>query len=383
MTEKKNQHYVPQFYLRHFSKAGNCIGLYNLKSSKIVAQASISGQASKNFFYGKDLIIENQLMKIEAITSRILNNILKQRRLPNRIEDDYRTLCLFMMIQESRTTQSVAKLNEMAEKLGKAILKRIVRDPAMLSYLPNLQISVTDPFILLLKQAIGTEPIIRDLKLKVIQNMSRVPFITSDHPVVFQNQFYDNVLDNRCRGLASEGLQILLPISSEYMLILYDNVVYKLGSIATNFIQVRSECEIEALNGHQWIGAMENVYFPEGADGALLVKSAEKFIALRKSDRVDLTITPMDENEFRARELIEISNGSSHIARLNICQPRIEKAAVSDGQFPLRNGEWVANVVEWERELKEGRLSFDEFWLLTAKTPTAGVGGRRRSKIIP
>lgn len=371
MADKKNQHYVPQFYLRYFSKAGACIGLYNLKSSKIIAQVSIDGQASKNYFYGKDLFLENRLMEMEGQAGSIFASILKRRHLPHRNSEDYRTLCLFMMIQDSRTTESVAKLNEMANKLGKAMLSRSIKDPELLTHLPDLQISMASPFSMLFKQAIGMEPIMRDLKLKVLHNVSTIPFITSDHPIVFQNQFHNDVSDNRCRGLASEGLQILLPLSPEYMLMFYDDSVYDAGSKATNFIRVPSEEQIEALNGHQWIGAMENVFFPEGADTTRLMKNAAKFISMRKHDHVDLTITPLEENEFRWKELFQISSSINHVAHVSMCRPRIKKAEVSEGSFPLRQDDWVKSVRLWERALMDGQLSFDDFWQLTAKVPTA------------
>lgn len=370
MAEKKNQHYVPKFYLRHFSKSGSCISVYNFKSSKVIAQASIDGQASKKYFYGRDLFLENRLGELEGQVGSIFADILKRRRLPLRTDDKFRTLCLFMMIQDSRTTASVSKLNEMANKLGKEMLRRSIKDPELLAHLPDLQISMSYPFSMLFKQSIGMEPIMRDLKLKIIHNVSSVPFIASDHPVVFQNQFYDNISDNRCRGLASAGLQILLPISPQYMLMFYDDVVYDVGSIATNFVRVPSEEQIEALNGHQWIGAMGNVFFPEGADTDRLLKMAQKYIPLRKQERVDLTITSLNDDESQQKEVIKISSSISHVARLSICRPRIKKTTISDGYFPLRNDFWVASVRQWERALMTGQISFDEFWLLTTKVPT-------------
>jgi hypothetical protein len=372
VAEKKSQHYVPQFYLRNFSIGEKCIGLFNLRSSKIVPQAGIKDQACGDYFYGRDLFLENRLMKLEGEVSRIFRNIKERRLLPARGSHDQRTLCLYVMFQDSRTTASLAKQNEMTEKLGKAMLSRSIKDPELLKHLPDLKIEVNHPFVTLFKQAITLEPIIRDLKLKVLHNVSRVPFVTSDHPIVMQNQFYPNFSDNRSRGLASEGLQILLPISAHYMLMFYDGSVYEAGSIASNFIRIPSDEQIGLLNGHQWIDAVQNVFFPEGADMANIERQASRYVPMRRTARVDFKITPLEQVGSRRSELFEISENSSHIAPLIACKHRTMPTSISDKtQFPLRQPEWIKQVINLRKLLEGGNLSFDEFWLGTENVPTS------------
>jgi Protein of unknown function (DUF4238) len=376
MPANKSQHYVPQFYLRNFSKGDKCIGLYNLRSSKTVEQASIRDQACKDYFYGKDLYLEKRLMDMEGLASRIIRGIINARCLPDRKGDDFRTLCIFVMMQENRTVESVALLNEMFEKVGKAMLSRSIKDPELLKHLPALKIEVNHPFSILLKQAITTEPLIRDLKLKVLHNVSTTPFITSDHPVVMQNQFHANLTDNRSRGLVSEGLQIFLPISPHHALMFYDDVVYAAGSVASNFIRIPSDEQIELLNGHQWIGATSNVYFPEGADMARLARGAATYVPMRRHTRVDVTTTPLEQNGTQRKELLQVSSGANYLARLAACKPRMKSVAVSmQEQFPLRHPEWVRKVRTWEQALAGGHLSFADFW---SKTASVSVGRRRR-----
>ncbi|MDL2227229.1 DUF4238 domain-containing protein, partial [Deltaproteobacteria bacterium OttesenSCG-928-M10] len=68
MTAYKNQHYIPQFYLKNFASddLGKAINLYNLKSKKHIRNVPIRHQASRDYFYGKDLKIENFLAKLET-----------------------------------------------------------------------------------------------------------------------------------------------------------------------------------------------------------------------------------------------------------------------------------------------------------------------------
>lgn len=59
---KKNQHFIPQFYLRNFSyySNGKEIGIYVPTINFFKNDVAIKHQGSKNFFYGKDEIIEDE-----------------------------------------------------------------------------------------------------------------------------------------------------------------------------------------------------------------------------------------------------------------------------------------------------------------------------------
>ncbi|HEX2983013.1 MAG TPA: DUF4238 domain-containing protein, partial [Ignavibacteriales bacterium] len=63
MAERKNQHFVPQFYLRNFSENKKSLCDYNLSNNKYIKNASIKDMASQNYFYGKDENIEKLLSK--------------------------------------------------------------------------------------------------------------------------------------------------------------------------------------------------------------------------------------------------------------------------------------------------------------------------------
>ena len=65
-SDKKNQHFVPKFYLRNFSfqNNGNELGIFNTKTEFYFKNAPIKAQGSKTFFYGHDGIIEERLSKL-------------------------------------------------------------------------------------------------------------------------------------------------------------------------------------------------------------------------------------------------------------------------------------------------------------------------------
>ncbi len=65
MAERLNQHYVPQFYFRHFAKNPRTIGTLLLRDGRLIANASIKGQCSKKNFYGSKEL-EDDFSQIEA-----------------------------------------------------------------------------------------------------------------------------------------------------------------------------------------------------------------------------------------------------------------------------------------------------------------------------
>jgi len=76
----KNQHYIPRFLMRNFSEDENkeYITTYLLNEKRIVPNASIKNQASKDYIYGKDQTIENIFQNIEDATAITFSKIIKK-----------------------------------------------------------------------------------------------------------------------------------------------------------------------------------------------------------------------------------------------------------------------------------------------------------------
>ena len=76
MKDNQNQHYVPQYYLKNFSKDGH-IHVYDLKDKKPFTN-SISNVAFKKHFYNVDTnffnkIIENEAFEEEDFIDKLIN----------------------------------------------------------------------------------------------------------------------------------------------------------------------------------------------------------------------------------------------------------------------------------------------------------------------
>jgi Protein of unknown function (DUF4238) len=92
MPQNKSHHFVPQFLLRFFSTDGSSVGLYNLRSGKIVTGASLKHQACRDWFYGRDGKVEHALGEIEGGSSTVLRRMIETGRPPKRYSDDHRVL---------------------------------------------------------------------------------------------------------------------------------------------------------------------------------------------------------------------------------------------------------------------------------------------------
>lgn len=75
MHSKKNQHYVPQFYLRHFSPDDRSIGMHHIASGRTHTTVSVKDKCSKDWLYGKG-VTEEALGGAEGIMAQILRELM-------------------------------------------------------------------------------------------------------------------------------------------------------------------------------------------------------------------------------------------------------------------------------------------------------------------
>ncbi|MBD1844312.1 DUF4238 domain-containing protein [Cyanobacteria bacterium FACHB-63] len=263
MADKKKQHYIPRFYLKNFSlnNSERAIRIFNLASSKFIPSGNLKDQAYKNYFYGRDLKLENALGILEGISAKVIRDIVAQNSVPAKGSQDYSTLLLFIISLSYRTPYRVEQLNELADKFAKAALSK---ESSAQPLLNDCRFVMSDPIQVAIRNATLYLPLALDLGLKVAINKTQEFFITSDHPVVLYNQF----LEPRKKygsntGLACKGLEIFLPISPRHLLILFDRDVYGVGNRNDVVIDVTNGADVKALNLLQCISANENLYFNE------------------------------------------------------------------------------------------------------------------------
>src|ERR1700676_408543 len=117
MPSNKKQHYVPRFYLRRFSSDGTSINLYNIPSNRRILRANLKNQACRDYFYGKELVVEHAIAGLEAEAASVLRKIDEYELLPPPFSPDHVTLVHHLVMQQARTEYEAEALNEINDAM--------------------------------------------------------------------------------------------------------------------------------------------------------------------------------------------------------------------------------------------------------------------------
>lgn len=260
MPEKKRQHYVPKFLLKSFSidEQDKQINIYNITQEAIISSASLKEQAAENYFYGKDGLIENSFEKVETESAKIFKDIISGK-LPLFNTPEHSAIIFFTLSLGARTLYKAEQQVEIINKLMKSIGSM---DPELKDHVNKFEIKIDNPTALSLKAVATSLPLATDLKYKLLLNKTEIPFLISDNPVVYYNNFLENKKKIGSNiGTAVKGLQIFLPISPFHQMIFYDSEVYKIGSGKRIIIEIQKDDDIMSLNGLQYLNANINLFF--------------------------------------------------------------------------------------------------------------------------
>lgn len=272
MTDKKNQHYIPKFYLRNFSYLKNKkqIGVFNIDNRLLVQRAKLKTQGSKNFFYGYDGIIEDNLANIEGSLSKAINEIIETRLIPKRNSERHLELLSFVTLTDLRNPIKVQGFKNQMTEMKQNLLKL---DPQVDvdKFVPNP--THEEIIKLLLSNSFEMINYISDLEYKLLINKSDKPFISSDFPIVKYNQFLEKANWKLSKsGYGTVGLQIFIPLNSELILVFFDPGIYKVGCKKKKYLELNNHSDIDAINTLQFINCFETVYFDEKATDSYIRK---------------------------------------------------------------------------------------------------------------
>ncbi|MBO1361046.1 MULTISPECIES: DUF4238 domain-containing protein [Acetobacteraceae] len=366
MPLNKSHHFVPQFLLRFFSVDGSSVGLYNLRSGRIVTGASLKHQACRDWFYGRDGKSEHALGQIEGGASSVLRRMIATGRPPKRYSADHRVLATFLLIQSARTAQAAVAANEMANKVGKLMLRNTLTDPELLAALDDLTIELTEPAAEALRPAALETPVILDLKIKLLHNVSSTPFVLGDHPAVKHNGLYSGA-EISVLGLANLGLQFVMPISPDYAVVFYDEKTYSLGSPASNVVKLPSASIVTALNEFQWANALDNIYFRPSDDPPRWTPDRDRLAELRRNEQVSVCEDEVQLEGTRRAKVISVqAQRPSRALKMPLFRNRMSPPPlVNVGTLPLRDPDWALHVHRMTAALNAGLIPPEEFHVRT------------------
>src|SRR5690606_17532681 len=226
-TVKKNQHYLPKFYLRYFSKCENEkeIGVYNINNKKTIRYAPIKSQASKPFYYGRDGVLEDWLSKVEGDFASIIKKLRLTMKPPKRFTNEHLTLLLFVSCTLARNPMTIEKGLEMMNNVMSTLFSS---KEAECYDIPHTD--TEDMMRIIMGHISQLTDNILDLEIKLLVNKTDVPFIASDNPIVLYNSYLEKKKWPFSKvGFSVRGLQIFIPISPDLTLTLFDSAIYKIG----------------------------------------------------------------------------------------------------------------------------------------------------------
>lgn len=268
-TAKKNQHYVPQFYLRNFSYDGNKkeIGVFNIPNSIYVKRSPIKTQASKDFFYGKDGSIENKLSIREGKYAVAVQNVIEKKDFPKFPHQDFADLIEFVLISKLRNPIFIEGIKEAQEFINEGY-KNL---PSRLNQERHKEVIES-----LFSHASISGATCADLDFKILTNSTNIPFFVSDNPIICYNQF----LESRNwkfgkTAIGCTGLQIFIPLNPKLCLFLFDSYIYNVGN-RLNQLTVRSSADIDQINMLQFLNCTSNVFFNNHIKKEYLIRMSKK-----------------------------------------------------------------------------------------------------------
>jgi hypothetical protein len=238
-----NQHFVPQFYFKLFTSGDRRIHLLHKKSERILLNASIKGQCARHRFYGP-AEIEALFSPLESQHSAVLRHIrdLAWSPSPPPLESEHLArLWEALVFQRART-----------------VLEGEKTTPANEEHQGAVALSITT--------ALESVLLISDLDVHVLRNLTDLPFVFGDAPVVFCNTYYRNVTHRGVLGYQTPGLQIFYPIDSRTLLMLLDDEVYGGRCREPFIVDLDQRCDVSQLNALQLHHSLDAIYFADARD---------------------------------------------------------------------------------------------------------------------
>jgi hypothetical protein len=149
--------------------------------------------------------------------------------------------------------------------------------------------------------------IVDDLKVCIARNRTDRPFVTSDDPAVLTNRLHIQRRQKvqRSFGVRTAGAIFFLPLSPNLCAIVYDSAVYH-TSQAAGWIDVRRESDVDAINEHQILNCVANLYYRNWDLRDDLMQQVVARRHLRPTQRHTVTHAALDgETEWGSRYLVK------------------------------------------------------------------------------
>jgi hypothetical protein len=276
MSDRVNQHFVPQFYFKQFSRGAGFIHLLLQAADRIILNASVKGQCARRKFYGPQEL-EDAFSKLEerhAEALRALLSIAWSQNPPQMTPEILAWLWEAVLFQRGRTALEIEKRWPAMEAQGLELFKQYLahapgvedRDQ-LIQQIEKGNVRINQPpqvtALLSVEAALESVLLISDMDIHVLRNHTDYPFVFSDAPVVFYNTYLRDVTNRGVLGLQTPGLQIFMPLDSRTLLMLSDGAVYSGPYKSATVYDVLNRSDVSQLNALQLHHSLNAVYFAD------------------------------------------------------------------------------------------------------------------------
>ena len=296
------QHYVPQFLLRNFqiqNQKGKEKSIYVFdKSTEKEYQSPIKSTATERLYYevkteNENFSIESKLEIFESKTNPIIQKIIQNKSIKCLTNNEKMTLTKFISLQHLRVPANRNRFTEFTdffetelnlfETFGKM---RPTQEEEKINHCEFIleTISELSPYIY--------------NKDWLLCESKEENYIIGDNPIVLHNTFEDS---HRGLGLRSPGVEIYMPISPRYCILLVCNTVRKKINSLISDPKVRSSGEMEAKRLQEFADQLrKNKTITQSKDNVIFsnflqTTHAERFEPYRVCRRVNILRDYSDE----------------------------------------------------------------------------------------
>lgn len=288
MATNKNQHFVPRCHLRPFTlnEGDTAINVFNLDRERFFPNAPVKNQCSGDYFYGRDERLESAIHLVEGAYGAVLREL---RSKPRSLDERQKAvLRRFWLLQYLRTEAASRRSVELAIDFD-----AVAGTEAM-----SFNFDIKNAVQLAMRSYAHMMSAIDDLKVCLIRNRTKIPFVTSDDPAILTNRWYleDGRIRGRSFGLQSSGLLALLPLTPRLFFVAYDGDVYSIPH-ERGFTEIRRDDDVRSFNQHQILNCFANLYLHDLVHADELVSQVDAVVSLRPKSRHAVHIAVKDKTE--------------------------------------------------------------------------------------
>jgi len=239
---------------------------------------------------------------VEVYLAKSINTIISNCKLPEKQSEDYLSLLSFVAITDLRSPVSLNAMNQMYNSMEASINEL---DPSFLEKRPFPKRNNEEIIEGLLSMTSSVIDIISDLKIKLLINETKTPFISSDFPIVKYNQYLEGKTSSSKTGFGIKGLQIIFPINDKLSIILFDSSIYKVGNKRDNYLLIKSEKDVDSLNLLQFVNCLSTIYFNEKVSKNYIVKIFERSKKFKKANQGKSELSYLVKGEEKLNEVMK------------------------------------------------------------------------------